>query len=95
MELDFTTAFVDFQTTESKGVLIRSNIKKKLLIEALLQEVLDRFPWAGTLALHHGSLSNGIRNWVEAALWMSVLEDGRQEKPIRAIGLPSVWYRIF
>lgn len=99
---------------ESDGVMIRSNIKKKLQIETLLPDVLERFPWAGhlgvhmaeqvipiveqsqstllftntrsqaeiwyrqlltlkpdwagTLALHHGSLSNEIRNWVEAAL---------------------------
>ncbi len=99
---------------ENQGVMIKSNIKKKLQIETLLPDLLERFPWAGhlgvhmaekvipiieqsqstllftntrsqaeiwyrqllelkpewagTLALHHGSLSNEIRVWVEAAL---------------------------
>jgi ATP-dependent Lhr-like helicase len=99
---------------ENKGVMIKSTIKKKLEIETLLPDVLERFPWAGhlgvhmaekvipiiekslstllftntrsqaeiwyrqlldlkpewagVLALHHGSLSNEVRTWVEAAL---------------------------
>ena len=96
------------------GVLIKSAIKKRIQIETLLPDVLERFPWgghlgvhmaekvipiieqsqstllftntrsqaeiwyrqllelmpewAGAIALHHGSLSNEIRVWVEAAL---------------------------
>lgn len=99
---------------ENNGVMIKSSIKKKLQIETLLPDVLERFPWgghlgvhmaekviplieqsqstllftntrsqaeiwyrqlldlkpdwAGVIALHHGSLSNEIRVWVEAAL---------------------------
>ena len=99
---------------ENSGVMIKSAIKKKLQIETLLPEILEKFPWAGHLgvhmaetvipiidksqstllftntrsqaeiwyrqllelkpdwagaiALHHGSLSNEIRMWVEAAL---------------------------
>ncbi|HLT09034.1 MAG TPA: ligase-associated DNA damage response DEXH box helicase [Cyclobacteriaceae bacterium] len=105
---------------KSEGVLIRASIKKKLQIETLLPEVLERFPWAGHLgvhmaeqvipivensqstllftntrsqaeiwyrqllmlkpdwagiiALHHGSLSNEIRLWVEAALHEGTLK---------------------
>ncbi|PZX54046.1 ligase-associated DNA damage response DEXH box helicase [Algoriphagus chordae] len=99
---------------ENRGVMIKAAIKKRLQIETLLPELIERFPWAGHLgvhmaekvipiieqsqstllftntrsqaeiwyrqllelmpdwagaiALHHGSLSNEIRTWVEAAL---------------------------
>src|SRR5690606_4355653 len=37
---------------QNEGLLIKSNIKKKLQIETLLPDVLERFPWAGHLGVH-------------------------------------------
>ncbi len=97
-----------------KGVLIRSRIRKRIRIETLLPDTLEKFPWgghlgirmaaqvasviaahrstliftntrsqaeiwyqqlldldpalSGVLALHHGSLSEDLRQWVEASL---------------------------
>lgn len=105
---------------DNKGVLIKSKLEKKLQIETLLPDVLDKFPWAGhlgihmaekvlpivdasqstllftntrsqaeiwyrqlltlrpdlagALALHHGSLSNEIRGWVEESLHKGILK---------------------
>lgn len=96
------------------GVLVKSDIEKKTIIETILPDVLEKFPWAGhlglklgdkvldiirnsnstlvftntrfqaetwyrhlldlepdlagLLALHHGSLNEDTRKWVEAAL---------------------------
>jgi ATP-dependent Lhr-like helicase len=98
----------------NQGRMIKANLQKKLQIETLLPDILDKFPWAGhlgiymaekvlpiidqskstllftntrsqaeiwyqhllilkpelagTLALHHGSLSNELRAWVEEGL---------------------------
>lgn len=97
-----------------KGVLVKAEIEKKTIIETILPETLEKFPWAGhlglklgnkvleviyksnstlvftntrfqaetwyrhllelepdlagLLALHHGSLGEETRKWVEAAL---------------------------
>ncbi|HEX8515026.1 MAG TPA: ligase-associated DNA damage response DEXH box helicase [Bacteroidia bacterium] len=97
-----------------KGVMIRADIKKKIVIETVLPDTLEKFPWAGhlglklvdkvlpiihannstllftntrfqaetwyrhlletdpslagVLALHHGSLGEETRQWVENAL---------------------------
>ncbi|MEO6902016.1 MAG: ligase-associated DNA damage response DEXH box helicase [Bacteroidia bacterium] len=97
-----------------KAILIKAEIKKKIIIETILPDVLEKFPWAGhlglklgkkvlevihknnstlvftntrfqaetwyrhlleldpdlagLLALHHGSLDEATRKWVEAAL---------------------------
>ncbi|MFD1768908.1 ligase-associated DNA damage response DEXH box helicase [Sphingobacterium suaedae] len=99
---------------DHKGVMVRANLHKKLAIETVLPDSLERFPWAGhlgvklldkvvdivqrygstliftntrsqceiwyqqiisqypefagILAIHHGSLSDEIRLWVEDAL---------------------------
>lgn len=101
-----------------KGILIRSGISKRIHVETLLPDTLEKFPWgghlgirmagqvleviaahrstliftntrsqaelwyqqlldlepglSGALALHHGSLSEDLRQWVEASL-----HDGR------------------
>ncbi|MGJ1265476.1 ligase-associated DNA damage response DEXH box helicase [Sphingobacterium spiritivorum] len=99
---------------ENTGVMVKADIKKKLHIETVLPDSLEKFPWAGhlgirlldkvipiinahqstliftntrsqaeiwyqqiilnypefagLLAIHHGSLSDEIRFWVEEAL---------------------------
>src|SRR5690606_11868509 len=99
---------------DHKGVTIRANLKKKLRIETVFPDNLEKFPWAGhlgvklldkviaivnkfqstliftntrsqaeiwyqqiimhypefagILAIHHGSLSDEVRLWVEEAL---------------------------
>lgn len=99
---------------EHHGIMVRSDIKKKLSIETVFPDSLEKFPWAGhlgiklldkvvnivkrfgttliftntrsqseiwyqhiinhypefagLLAIHHGSLSEEIRQWVEQAL---------------------------
>jgi ATP-dependent Lhr-like helicase len=104
----------------SKGVLIRSDLKKEPLIETLMPDNMDEFPWgghlgvklidqvlpiihqsqttliftntrsqcenwyqrllekdpnlAGLLAMHHGSISQEIRNWVEEQLYVGKLK---------------------
>jgi ATP-dependent Lhr-like helicase len=103
-----------------KATLIRANIPKKTIIETILPDTLDKFPWAGhlgirladkllpiieassstliftntrsqaeiwyqhllqvqpdlagTIALHHGSLGEEIRQWVEEALHQGTLK---------------------
>nr|MDQ3046534.1 DEAD/DEAH box helicase [Bacteroidota bacterium] len=98
----------------SDSVMVKANVKKKILIETVLPDVLEKFPWAGHLglklvdkvlpiiyanrstliftntrfqaetwyrqllvsdpdlagqiALHHGSLGEETRKWVEEAL---------------------------
>lgn len=102
------------------ATMIRANIPKKTLIETILPDTLDKFPWAGHLgiklaekilpvidassstliftntrsqaeiwyqhllylhpglagamALHHGSLSEEVRQWVEDALHQGILK---------------------
>lgn len=102
------------------GVLIKANINKKIKVESILPDEVDKLPWAGHLgvkmvhkvipviekanttliftntraqteiwyrqileakpewagliAMHHGSLSNEIRTWVEDALHVGILK---------------------
>src|SRR5690606_1033436 len=102
------------------GVMIRAQLKKRIRIETLLPDTLEKFPWAGhlgihmakkvlpiveqsrstllftntrsqaeiwyqhllslapelagTIALHHGSLSNETRAWVEEKLHEGTLK---------------------
>lgn len=97
-----------------KGVCIKSNIEKEIVVESVLPDEVERFPWsgflgtklidkvvpiiqkstttllftntrsqteiwyqtilkeapelAGVMAMHHGSMDQAIRNWVEEAL---------------------------
>jgi len=106
--------------TEGKGTLIRAKLSKDIIIETILPDTLEKFPWAGHLgvkladkvlpiintgkstliftntrsqaeiwyqqllhlypdlagaiALHHGSLSEELRNWVEEALHDGILK---------------------
>lgn len=101
-------------TESEKGILVKAEIEKKTIIETVLPDTLEKFPWAGhlglklgskvveiihksnstlvftntrfqaetwyrhlldlepdlagLLALHHGSLDEDTRKWVEAAL---------------------------
>lgn len=101
-------------SSSSKNVLVKADIQKKTIIETVLPDALEKFPWAGhlglklgnkvleiirksnstlvftntrfqaetwyrhlldlepdlagLLALHHGSLGEDTRKWVEAAL---------------------------
>jgi ATP-dependent Lhr-like helicase len=103
-----------------KGLLIRSSIEKKAIVETLMPDDLEKFPWgghlgiklldkvlpiihqskttliftntrsqcehwyqkilqadpdmAGLLAMHHGSISQEIRNWVEEQLYIGKLK---------------------
>lgn len=96
------------------GVLVRADLNKQIIIESILPDEIEKYPWAGhlgiklaekvlpiiqasrttlifintrgmsemwyqklltiapelagTLALHHGSIENELRNWVEEAL---------------------------
>lgn len=104
----------------SKGILIRSSVKKDSIVETIIPDDLDKFPWgghlgtklidkvlpiihqsqttliftntrsqcevwyqqllnkdpdlAGLLAMHHGSISQEIRNWVEEQLYIGKLK---------------------
>ncbi len=104
----------------SRGVLIRSSIEKKAIIETIIPDDLEKFPWgghlgikllnqvipiinnskttliftntrsqcenwyqkildmepdmAGLIAMHHGSISQEIRNWVEEQLYIGKLK---------------------
>ena len=53
---------------ESSGTtLVFTNVRSQA--EAWYQLLLNERPdWAGTIALHHGSLDKGVREWVEAGL---------------------------
>lgn len=99
---------------EVKPVIVRANIQKKLIIDSILPDEIEKYPWAGHLgiklahkilpileeskttlifintrgmseqwyqallhiapelsgviALHHGSIENELRSWVEEAL---------------------------
>ncbi|KAA5532298.1 ligase-associated DNA damage response DEXH box helicase [Taibaiella lutea] len=107
-------------TQHPKATLIRASVPKKILIETILPDTLDKFPWAGHLgikladkilpiieqsqstliftntrsqaeiwyqhllhiqpdlagviALHHGSLGEELRQWVEQALHDGILK---------------------
>lgn len=107
-------------TGHAKETLIRATIPKKTIIETILPDTLDKFPWsghlgiklsdkilpiiessqstliftntrsqaeiwyqhllqiqpdlAGVIALHHGSLGEEIRQWVEQALHDGILK---------------------
>jgi ATP-dependent Lhr-like helicase len=52
---------------EGGSTLVFTNVRSQA--EAWYQMLLDARPdWAGTIALHHGSLDKGVREWVEAGL---------------------------
>ncbi len=52
---------------ESRSTLIFTNTRSQS--EVWFQQLLEAKPgWAGKMALHHGSLSAKIRNWVEQSL---------------------------
>ena len=56
----------------SRTVLIFTNTRSQS--EIWYQTILDRYPeYAGAMAMHHGSLDNTLRNWVEEALHNELL----------------------
>lgn len=57
----------------SASTLVFTNTRSQA--ERWYQALLEARPdWAGTLALHHGSLSAEVRNWVEAGLKQGTLK---------------------
>jgi ATP-dependent helicase Lhr and Lhr-like helicase len=57
---------------KSKTTLIFTNTRSQS--EIWYQTILDRYPeYAGVMAMHHGSLDNELRAWVEEALHNEVL----------------------
>jgi ATP-dependent helicase Lhr and Lhr-like helicase len=57
----------------SKTTLIFTNTRSQT--EIWYQAILDKYPeYAGIMAMHHGSLDNELRNWVEEALHNEVLK---------------------
>jgi ATP-dependent Lhr-like helicase len=55
------------QIAASGTTLVFTNVRSQA--EAWYQMLLDLRPdWAGQIALHHGSLERGVREWVEAGL---------------------------
>ncbi|MEJ6982031.1 ligase-associated DNA damage response DEXH box helicase [Pedobacter sp. P351] len=58
---------------QSKTTLIFTNTRSQT--EIWYQAILDRYPeYAGIMAMHHGSLDNELRNWVENALHAEMLK---------------------
>jgi len=58
---------------KSKTTLIFTNTRSQS--EIWYHAILDNYPeYAGVMAMHHGSLDNEIRNWVEAALHAEALK---------------------
>lgn len=58
---------------KSKTTLIFTNTRAQS--EIWYQAILDKYPeYAGIMAMHHGSLDNELRNWVEQALHEEVLK---------------------
>ncbi len=56
----------------SKTTLIFTNTRSQS--EIWYQRILDKYPeYAGVMAMHHGSLDNELRNWVEEALHNEML----------------------
>ncbi len=57
----------------SKTTLIFTNTRSQS--EIWYQAILDKYPeYAGVMAMHHGSLDNELRNWVEEALHQAMLK---------------------
>ncbi len=57
----------------SKTTLIFTNTRAQA--EIWYHAILDRYPeYAGIMAMHHGSLDNDLRNWVEQALHAEALK---------------------
>lgn len=58
---------------ESRSTLVFTNTRSQA--EIWFQKLLEAKPeWAGKMALHHGSLSANIRNWVEESLHEGMLK---------------------
>jgi len=58
---------------KSKTTLIFTNTRAQS--EIWYHAILDQYPdYAGIMAMHHGSLSNELRNWVEQALHAEILK---------------------
>jgi ATP-dependent helicase Lhr and Lhr-like helicase len=58
---------------KSKTTLIFTNTRSQT--EIWYQAILDKYPeYAGIMAMHHGSLDNELRNWVENALHAEMLK---------------------
>ncbi|XHR93882.1 ligase-associated DNA damage response DEXH box helicase [Mucilaginibacter sp. UC70_90] len=58
---------------KSKTTLIFTNTRSQS--EIWYHAILDNYPeYAGIMAMHHGSLDNELRNWVEAALHAEALK---------------------
>lgn len=58
---------------QSKTTLIFTNTRSQS--EIWYQAILDKYPeYAGVMAMHHGSLDNELRNWVEEALHREMLK---------------------
>lgn len=58
---------------KSKTTLIFTNTRSQS--EIWYHAILDNYPeYAGAMAMHHGSLDNELRNWVEAALHAEALK---------------------
>lgn len=58
---------------EGGATLVFTNVRSQA--EAWYQMLLDARPdWAGEIALHHGSLDKGVREWVEAGLKAGTLK---------------------
>ncbi|WP_256856486.1 ligase-associated DNA damage response DEXH box helicase [Variovorax sp. KK3] len=61
------------EIASSSGTLVFTNTRSQS--EIWYQAVLDARPeWAGQIALHHGSLDRGVREWVEAGLKVGTLK---------------------
>ena len=59
--------------TKSKTTLIFTNTRSQA--EIWYHAILDNYPeYAGIMAMHHGSLDNELRNWVEQALHAEALK---------------------
>ncbi len=58
---------------KSKTTLIFTNTRAQS--EIWYHAILDNYPeYAGVMAMHHGSLDNELRNWVEQALHAAILK---------------------
>lgn len=58
---------------QSKTTLIFTNTRSQT--EIWYQAILEKYPeYAGIMAMHHGSLDNELRNWVEGALHAEMLK---------------------
>ena len=58
---------------DNNSTLVFTNTRRQS--EIWYQALLSHCPeWAGLLAMHHGSVSTGLRNWVEEALHQGKLK---------------------